>query len=265
MCPELLRIGGFVISSYGVMVALAFFVSTYLAEKEWKRLDLDIKVFNNIFILALIGAILGAKLLFIFENIPFKDFISNPFKYLLERGGFTFYGGFLLAFFLIWLYLILTKYPILKVGDALSPSLAIGYAIGRIGCFLVGDDYGKPSNLPWAIAFPKGSPPTYIGTLKEYFPFLKIEGHPNELIRVHPTQLYEVFIMAIVFIVLFSLRKRLKEGKVFALYLILASLERFFVEFLRLTTRSFIPFLTVAQIIALFLLILGIMIWKLRK
>ncbi len=265
MCPDFLRIGGFVISSYGVMVALAFFTGTYLAEREWKRLNLNIKVFNNIFILALIGAILGSKLLFIFENIPFKDFISNPFKYLLERGGFTFYGGFLLAFFLIWLYLILIKHPILKVGDAISPSLAIGYAIGRIGCFLVGDDYGKPSNLPWAMAFPKGAPPTYIGAMREYFPFLKIEGPPDQLIKVHPTQLYEVFIMLIVFIIIFSLRKKLKEGKVFALYLILASLERFFVEFFRLTTPSFIPFLTVAQIISLFLLFLGITIWILKK
>ncbi len=265
MCPDFLRVGGFVISSYGVMVALAFFIGTYLGEREWIRIGLDRKVFNNIFILALIGAILGSKILFILENIPLKDFISNPFKYLLERGGFTFYGGFLLAFFLIWLYLILIKYPILKSGDAISPSLAIGYSIGRIGCFLVGDDYGKPSNLPWAMAFPKGAPPTYVGTLKEYFPHLKIEGAPDELIRVHPTQIYEVFLMFLVFLIIFSLRKKLKEGKTFALYLILANLERFFIEFLRLTTPSFIPFLTVAQIISLFLLILGIIIWKLKK
>ncbi len=247
------------------MVALAFFVGVYLGEKEWKRKNLDIKIFNNIFFLALIGGIVGSKIFFIFENVSLRDFISNPLKHLFERGGFTFYGGFLLALFLIWLYLIIKKYPILKPADALSPSLAIGYAIGRIGCFLVGDDYGKPTSLPWGMAFPKGAPPTYLGTMKEYFPFLKLEGSPDLLLKVHPTQLYETSLMLIVFFILWSLRKKLKEGKLFALYLILGGLERFIVEFWRLTTPSFIPFLTVAQIIALISIIGGILIWIMKK
>jgi len=265
MYPELLRINNFVISSFGVMVAIAFFVAVYIGEREWKSKNLDRKVFNNLFFLTLIGGILGSKLLFIFENIPLKEFISNPLKYLLERGGFTFYGGFLFALFLIWIYLLIKKHPILKVGDTLAPSLAIGYAIGRIGCFLVGDDYGKPTDLPWAMAFPKGAPPTYLQTMKEYFPWLKLEGPPDLLLKVHPTQLYEVFSMFIVFIILWLLRKRLKEGKLFALYLILAGLERFIVEFWRLTTPSFIPFLTVAQIIALFSIAGGVIIWSMKK
>ncbi|MEN3046085.1 MAG: prolipoprotein diacylglyceryl transferase [Candidatus Hydrothermales bacterium] len=265
MYPELLRIGNFVISSYGVMVAIAFFVGTYLAEKEWIRKGLDRRVFNNVFILALVGAVLGSKLLFIFENIPFNVFISNPIKYLLQRGGFTYYGGFLLSLFLILIYLTMIRHPILKAADAISPPLAIGYAIGRIGCFLVGDDYGKPSNLPWAMAFPRGTPPTYVGALREHFPYLKIEGPEDMLVRVHPTQIYEIIMMFIVFIVLFRLRDRLKEGKLFSLYLILSSLERFLVEFLRITTPSFIPFLTVAQIISILIFILGVFLWKLRK
>jgi len=265
MCPDFLRIDGYVISSFGVMVALAFFVAVYLGEMEWRRKNLDRKVFNNLFFLALIGGILGSKLLFIFENVSLKDFISNPLKHLLERGGFTFYGGFLLAVFFIWIYLLIKKHPILKVGDTFAPSLAIGYAIGRIGCFLVGDDYGKPTDLPWAVAFPKGAPPTYLKIMKEYFPWLKLEGPPDLLVKVHPTQLYEFFSMLIVFIILWLLRKRLKEGKLFALYLILAGLERFIVEFWRLTTPSFIPFLTVAQIIALISIVAGVIIWSMKK
>ncbi|MEN3044328.1 MAG: prolipoprotein diacylglyceryl transferase [Candidatus Hydrothermales bacterium] len=265
MYPELFRIGDFVISSYGVMIALAFFVATYLSEKEWIRKGLDRKVFNNVFILALVGAILGSKLFFIFENIPFRDFISNPIKYLLQRGGFTYYGGFLFAFFLILIYFFSIRHPILKAADAVSPSLAIGYVIGRIGCFFVGDDYGKPSNLPWALAFPKGTPPTYVGAMKEYFPYLKIEGPDDMLVRVHPTQIYEILMMLLVFIVLFRLKDKLKEGKLFSLYLILSSIERFLVEFLRITTPSPIPFLSVAQIISIFIFTLGVLIWKLKK
>ncbi len=265
MCPDFLRIDGFVISSFGVMVAFAFLVATYLAEKEWNRKKMDKKVFNKIFFIALIGGIAGAKILYIFENVSLRDFVSNPLGSLFERGGFTFYGGFLLAVFLIWLYLLIKKHPILKVGDALSPSLAIGQGIGRIGCFLVGDDYGKPTDLPWAMAFPKGAPPTYVKTMQEYFPWLKLQGPPDALVKVHPTQLYEFFILLIIFLILWSLRKKMGEGKLFALYLILAGTERFLIEFLRLTTPSFIPFLTVAQILALILIITGGIILWLKK
>jgi phosphatidylglycerol:prolipoprotein diacylglycerol transferase len=265
MYPEILRIGNFVLSSYGLMVAIAFIVATYFAEKEWKRKNLDYKAFNHLFLIVIIGAILGSKLLFIFENIPLKQFLSNPLKYLLERGGFTYYGGFLLALFLAYIYLLIRKMPILKVGDALAPALALGYSIARTGCFLVGDDYGKPSDLPWAMAFPKGAPPTYVGTMKEHFPWLNLEGPPDTLVKVHPTQIYEIILMFIVFLILWNLRKKLPEGKLFSLYLIFSGLERFLVEFLRITTPSFIPFLTVAQLISILLILSGIIIWKKKK
>ncbi len=269
MYPEILRIGNFVISSYGVMVAIAFLVATIIAEKEWKRKNSDIRDFNNIFIIALISAIIGSKLLFVFENYSFKEIVKSPFEILLSRGGFTYYGGFLGALFCVIIYLKIKKIKILKVGDIFSPSLAIGYSIGRIGCFLVGDDYGRPTNSFLGIAFPKGSPPTYAGSLRENFgDIINIpEEIPDDaLLKVWPTQIFEVITMFIVFLILFKLKDKLKEGKLFGLYLLLSGLERFLIEFLRMTTRSFIKFLSVAQIIAIFIIISGIIIlWKRSK
>ena len=269
MYPEILRIGNFVISSYGVMVAIAFFVSVIIAEKEWRRKKLDIKDFNNIFIITLISGIIGSKLLFVFENYSFKEIIESPFGILFSRGGFTYYGGFLGSLFCVIIYLKIKRIKILKVGDLLSPSLAIGYSIGRIGCFLVGDDYGRPTNSFLGIAFPKGSPPTYAGSLRENFGnIINIpENIPDDaLLKVWPTQIFEVIIMFFVFLILFKLKDRLKEGKLFGLYLLLSGSERFLIEFLRMTTRSFIRFLSVAQIISIFIIISGIIIlWRKSK
>ncbi len=124
--------------------------------------------------------------------------------------------------------------------DAMAPALAIGHSIGRIGCFLVGDDYGIKSDVPWAVAFPKGLPPT---------------TDP-----VHPTQIYEVILMGLVFFVLWKLRKRnTPDGWLFSILIILAGIERFLIEFLRSTTPSPIPDISVAQLIAIGLIVIGIL------
>ncbi|MCF6191934.1 MAG: prolipoprotein diacylglyceryl transferase, partial [Candidatus Hydrothermae bacterium] len=119
--------------------------------------------------------------------------------------------------------------------------------IGRIGCFLVGDDYGRPSDLPWALAFPKGAPPT-------------VDPVTGEVFRVHPTQLYETLTMLVIFAYLWRRRTRVSPPRLFGEYLVLAGLERFLVEFLRMTTPSPLPGLSVAQLIAL-----GLMFWGLYE
>jgi len=239
MYPELLRIGDFVISSFGVMVAAAFLVAYWFASKEFKRYELSDDLLGNIFLAAMAGGIAGAKLLYIFENVPFHNLISDPFSYIFSRGGLTFYGGFIGAIILLLIVAARYRVSFWKIGDALAPSLAIGYSIGRIGCFLVGDDYGIPSTLPWAISFPNGLPPT------------------TE--TVHPTQVYETLIMGIVFIYLWKIRKSgFKTGYMFSLYLVLAGSERFFIEFLRNTTPSPIPGLSLAQVMAVIIVVIGI-------
>ncbi len=240
MYPELLRIGSFVVSSFGLMVALAFLAGYWIASLEFKRKKLDDKLLGNILLLSMLGGIGGAKLMYIFENVPLSDFISSPFTHIFSRGGLTFYGGFIGAVLLFWLLTIKNKVSFFKVMDAITPALAIGHSIGRVGCFLVGDDYGIKSDVPWAVAFPKGLPPT---------------TDP-----VHPTQVYEVILMGLIFFVLWKLRKRnTPDGWLFSILIILAGIERFLIEFIRCTTPSPIPDLSVAQLIAIGLIVIGIL------
>ena len=240
MYPELLRIGSFVVSSFGLMVALAFLAGYWITSVEFKRKKLDDKLLGNLLLLSMLGGIGGAKLMYIFENVPLSDFISSPFTHIFSRGGLTFYGGFIGAVLLFWILTIKNKVSFFKVMDAMAPALAIGHSIGRIGCFLVGDDYGIKSDVPWAVAFPKGLPPT---------------TDP-----VHPTQIYEVILMGLVFFVLWKLRKRnTPDGWLFSILIILAGIERFLIEFLRSTTPSPIPDLSVAQLIAIGLIVIGIL------
>jgi len=238
MYPELLKIGDFTISSFGVMIALCFLVGYWLISLETKRKKLSEKAVSNMFLAAMIGGIVGAKLLYLFENVPLGDLVRHPITHLLSRGGLTFYGGFLGAIILVWIIANKNKISMWTVGDLAAPALALAYSIGRIGCLLVGDDYGVPSDLPWAMAFPQGLPPT------------------TE--TVHPTQIYEIVIMFIVFLYIWKIRTKIKPaGWLFSIYLIIAGFERFFVEFLRNTTESPVPGLSVAQVMALGLIVVG--------
>ena len=238
MFPELLRIGDFQITSFGAMVAVAFLVAFWISGVEFERKGISKRLHEHVFLASLVGGVLGAKLLFLIENIPLSDLLSHPMHYLLLRGGLTFYGGLFLALFASFVVVKKHKESFWKVLDASAPALAIAYVIGRTGCFLVGDDYGIPSSLPWAMPFPKGSPPT--------------------LEAVHPTQIYEVIIMSLVFVVLWKIRKSKRPvGWLAGIYLVLAGLERFFVEFIRNTTESPIADLSVAQVMALFLILIG--------
>ncbi|MGI9533866.1 MAG: prolipoprotein diacylglyceryl transferase [Thermodesulfobacteriota bacterium] len=246
MYPDFIKIGNFVISSFGVMVAASFIVAYWLCLKEFRRKNLSEDLLGNLFLAAMVGGIVGAKLLYLLENVPLNEILANPVQHILSRGGLTFYGGLFGAVLFTWLVGRRSKLNFWVMGDAVAPAMAIGYSIGRIGCFLVGDDYGVPSNLPWAMSFPNGLPPT-------------IE-------RVHPTQLYEVIIMGLVFLYLWKIRKNnFKPGYLFSLYLIMAGSERFLIEFVRNTTQSPIPSLSVAQLMAVFIILAGIIkIYRLK-
>ena len=239
MYPVLFRIGDFVVSSFGVMVAIAFLAAYWISSLEFKRKGLSEKLLGNIFIAGMIGGIAGAKILYLLENVPLSKLIRDPIPHFLSGGGLTFYGGFFAAVLLVWIISYRNKIRLWTIGDALAPALALGYAIGRIGCFLVGDDYGVPSDLPWAIAFPKGLPPT--------------------MEEVHPTQIYETILMGIVFVYLWKIRKKDAPDRwLFSLYLILAGIERFLIEFIRNTTPSPIPHVSIAQLMALAIIIVGV-------
>ncbi len=282
MRPILFQIGPIPIYSYGLMMAIAFLVADFLVAREFKRLRLNVNYANEMVVLAVVSGIIGAKILYLLEN--FSDFIESPLEMIFSAGGLTWYGGFILAFIVLFAYVKRKKLPILKVMDAVSPAVALGYGIGRIGCHLSGDgDYGIPTSLPWGTIYANGTlKPTY--ALREYFerfPELaekynyhtlssKIVGEDkfgfitefDKTIRLHPTPIYEFLIMFLIFALLYSFRNRIKySGELFGFYLIFSSIERFTIEFLRLNPPFILGF-TEAQVISILLLLAGIFLIK---
>ncbi len=282
MRPILFQIGPIPIYSYGLMMAIAFLVADFLVAREFKRLRLNVNYANEMVVLAVVSGIIGAKILYLLEN--FSDFIESPLEMIFSAGGLTWYGGFILAFIVLFAYVKRKKLPVLKVMDAVSPAVALGYGIGRIGCHLSGDgDYGIPTSLPWGTIYANGTlKPTY--ALREYFerfPELaekynyhtlssKIVGEDkfgfitefDKTIRLHPTPIYEFLIMFLIFALLYSFRNRIKySGELFGFYLIFSSIERFTIEFLRLNPPFILGF-TEAQVISILLLLAGIFLIK---
>ena len=184
-------------------------------------------------IAGVVGGMGGAKLLWTLEHLgeePFTDLI-------LSRAGMSWFGGFaggILAGLLVMQRRKLSKIPVLA---AATPALAVGHAIGRIGCLLVGDDYGRPTNLPWGIAFPKGLPPTSV--------------------PVHPTQIYEsVALVAIAWLLVHWRKQGRPDRFVLGAYLALAGTIRFLIEFLRVNVRVVGPF-SVAHLASLVAIAIG--------
>lgn len=225
MFPVLFEINGFVITSFGVLVALGALVGLWLFRRELMRSRLPDGAADAA-IVGVIAGLAGAKLFWVFEHLGEDSFWALA----ASRGGLTWFGGLLAGVGAAILFLALRRYPVVAVLAAATPALAVGHLIGRIGCFLVGDDYGRPSDLPWAVAFPGGLPPT--------------------LERVHPTQLYEAAALAVVAWLLLRWRRRgTADRAVLGRYLVLTSIIRFLIEFIRINERVLAGF-TTAQLSA---------------
>ena len=265
MYPELLVLGPIVISSFGAMMVTAFLSCNYLLKKEMINANLDEELADELTTRAALGGILGAKLYYIIENIP-NGSIGDTYNGLINiliglftldsnsismgiqtiGAGLVFYGGLIGGTIAVTLFAKRENYKWFDIADWIAPYLALGHAIGRIGCFLVGDDYGKQCDYRYCIAFPNGLPPTV-------FP-------------VYPTQLFE---MAAYFIIFLYLRlKRRNEpasGNLIAKYLILVGISRFFIEFIRVNPK-YILGLSGAQVISFIMIVLGLILYsKLNK
>ena len=232
MYPVLFRIAGFEITSFGVLVAVGAMVGLWVFRRELRRTRLpDTGV--DAAAAGLVGGLAGAKLLWIFEHRAEEPFLDL----VLSRGGMSWFGGFaggILAG--LWL-MHRRQLPKIAVLAAATPALAIGQAIGRMGCFLVGDDYGRPSHLPWAVAFPQGLPPTTL--------------------PVHPTQLYEAAALIPLAWLLFRWRRQgQSDTLVLGAYLSLAGAIRFLIEFLRVDVRV-LGIFSVAHLASLAGIVLG--------
>ena len=235
MYPTLFRIGTFEITTFGVLVAIGALVGLWLFRRELLRSGLP-EAAETAALGGVIGGLIGAKLLWTAEH-----FGDEPLAGLLfSRGGMSWFGGLLGGITTGLFILHRQRAPIIAVLAAATPALAIGHAIGRIGCFLVGDDYGRPSDLPWAVAFPMGLPPT--------------------VVPVHPTQIYEaVALLPIAWLLTRLRRTGTRDAVVLGTYLVCAGLLRFAIEFVRVNARVLGPF-TVAHLVALGLVLAGVVL-----
>ncbi|MFW6090222.1 MAG: prolipoprotein diacylglyceryl transferase [Gemmatimonadota bacterium] len=267
MYPELITldlplIGRLTITSFGVMMALAFLAAYQVSRSEFDRMGKDPELAADLLLGALIGGIVGAKLYYVFLNWDLT--VQDPLGMLFSRAGLVWYGGLIGGTIGVILMARRRGERILPVADALAPALALGYAIGRVGCFLVGDDYGRPTDSWVGIAFPDGAPPSTAGNLREGFGVSIPDSIPDStVLEVHPTQLYEVGLSLLIFAVLWRLRGERPVGWIFALWLVLAGLERFAVEFFRAKDDRFIGVLTLAQLFSLGLVGLGV--WLMNR
>lgn len=214
------------------MVALGAIVGAWLFRRELARADLPESGVEAA-LWGVLGGLFGAKLLWVAEHHA-EDSMLNL---LLSRGGMSWFGGFaggLLAG--VWA-LHRRRLPLLGALSAATPGLAVGHAIGRLGCFLVGDDYGRPSTLPWAVAF--------------------LEGYPPTLLPVHPTQIYEAIGLVPLGWVLMRLRRQGRpDAAVVGWYLVWTGTLRFAIEFLRVNVRV-LGMLSVAHLASAAALIVG--------
>jgi len=260
MCPVIVEIGPITLYSYGLMLALGFITASMIMSVEYKRRDLPKDLAGNITLIALISGVVGAKVLYVLEH--WQPFLADP-GLIFSPGGLSYFGGFLLATASIWWYVHGKKLSFLLVADATSPGLMLGYGVARLGCHFAGDgDYGFPTTLPWGTDYSGGTMPP--SEAFRNFPEITSRfagGVVPDTTLCHPTPVYELIACALFFAVLWKLRTRISTtGGLFMLYLVLAGVERFVVEFLRINPRVFAG-LTQYQLLAAGLAIAGIVGW----
>jgi phosphatidylglycerol:prolipoprotein diacylglycerol transferase len=184
-----------------------------------------------------------------------------------SRGGFVFWGGFMGSVLACFALIRAKKLSFARYADVAGIAIAAGYAVGRTGCWAVGDDYGRPWDGPLAVTFPNGAPPTTAEVLRGMFSASLPPGLPADaLVAVHPTQLYETAMGLAMFAVLWRLRAhRHAEGWLFGMYCVLAGAERFVVEFFRAKDDRFFGPFTSAQVIAVAVALVGVLVMQLRR
>lgn len=237
MHPILFQLGSLNIYAYGFFIAVGFILGFMAALRKSRQESIPSDRIVDLLFLVVISSIAGSRLLFVLVNL--EAFRNDPLQvFRVWEGGLVFYGGLLLAAVVSLGYLKWSRLPVWKVADLLSPPIALGLFFGRIGCFFAGCCYGKETSLPWAVTF----------------------TDPNSLARLnvslHPTQIYEALVSLLLFLFLgWKGKKRAFDGHIFFFFLLLYSVLRFTIEFLRDDPRGFLlgGMLSTSQGIGIFL------------
>jgi phosphatidylglycerol:prolipoprotein diacylglycerol transferase len=269
MFPILFRIGEgcdvpggscFEITSFGLMMFLSFIVGAWLLGKQLARYGVPKEYAWDLLAWIAIGGIVGAKLWYL--GLNYQDLLAAPVRELTSRGGLVWYGGLAGGVLAYYLQVRARKLPMAVMFDGTAPALAAAYGVGRMGCFLVGDDYGRYTTSWIGIAFPEGSPPTTAAQLRELGSNVPASIPGNAIVEVIPTQLFEVALGFLMFVILWNIGKRqLRTGQLFSLFLVLYSIERFFIEFVRAKGDRVIVGLSTSQIVSIVLLGIGTYLW----
>jgi phosphatidylglycerol---prolipoprotein diacylglyceryl transferase len=209
------QIGGLTVHWYGILVAMGFFAGLWTASRRAPREGITPEQVYDLGPWLIVGGIAGGRILYVISYWR-EQFAQKPFPeiFMVQHGGLVFYGGLIGAIAAGMFYLLLKKLPLWKMADIMAPSIALGYAFGRIGCLMNGCCYGRACSLPWAIRFPA--------------------DHATQGMPVHPTEIYDSLLNLIFYFFLAWLFRRKKfDGQIFAVYLIGYAVIRSFVEYFR--------------------------------
>jgi phosphatidylglycerol:prolipoprotein diacylglycerol transferase len=260
MYPELFRIGNFAITSFGLMMVLSFFAGAWVLGRMYERFGYPRDLAWDLLAWIALGGIVGAKGYYL--ALHWSDLVADPIGQIFSRGGLVWYGGLIGGVTAYFLQVRARKLPPALMFDATAPALAIAYAVGRLGCFLVGDDYGRYTGSWVGIAFPEGSPPSTAGYLRRLGEIVPANFSDADVVTVHPTQLYEIGLALIMFGILWNVgKKHLRQGRLFALYMMLYGLERFAIEFVRAKGDRILFDLSTSQVASILLLLSGVFLW----
>jgi phosphatidylglycerol:prolipoprotein diacylglycerol transferase len=240
MIPDNLHLGPIPLHWFGILLALAMMAAGWAVSREFARRGLESKLAWDAVVLGSLGGLVGARLWVIFESWP--TFLDAPFRFIFSGGGLAWYGGLAGGTLALTWFFRRHQIPWLVGADLVSPALALGHAIGRIGCQVAGDgDWGSETTLPWGMTYP--------------YAVVGWDKPPG--VRVHPTPIYEMLAYLAIFAWLWRTRHRAEpSGRQFGRYLVLAGLARFLVEFVRINPRVAFG-LSVAQFVSLGLMVIG--------
>jgi phosphatidylglycerol:prolipoprotein diacylglycerol transferase len=257
--PFIVKLGAFTLTGFGLAMLGACVIEQIVSQAVLARRGQDPEVMPDMVIAAVIGGLLGGKV--------YYAILTGSAASLTERAGFVFWGGLIGGILFTAGWMRFKKLSFTKISDASAPALAAAYAVGRTGCWAVGDDYGSAWWSRFAVRFPEGAPPSSVQYMAGEFSQKNLAGlAATDIVPVYPTQLFEVVMGMVMFAVLWRLKDhKHAAGWLFGAYCVLAGAERIIVEFFRAKDDRFFGPFTVAQVIGLAFLVGGAIWMQMRR